>query len=114
LSHINEFSDPLEATFVNVKHRALSFAAFILLEDERMSIIRGFAPQTPIPLPEAMAEGPGTIVYTFKKSAADETVTEKGRTPLKVRLIDMANDPKVLVDVTIRPLIGGKLRYSSE
>ena len=114
LSSVNESADPLEATFVNVKHRDSSFAAFIRLEGEKLSIIRGLGPKNPIPLPEKMEEGPSTLVYSLKKAASSETSTREERLPLNVRLIDESSQSRVLVDVILKPFFGGKLRYSSK
>lgn len=61
LTAIKDKSDPLEAKFVDVERRQLSFEAFIRLEDERLTIVRSIAVTKEAPLPANMDEGPQTI-----------------------------------------------------
>lgn len=114
LSGINESSNPLEATFDDAEGKNLSFTAFIRLDNDKLSIVRGIGLKNPIPLPQKMEEGPSTLAYLFKKIVDDKSSIVDARVPLSVRLIDDANDSKVLVDVVLKPFFGGKLLYSSE
>ncbi|MFO0941122.1 MAG: hypothetical protein U0930_10170 [Pirellulales bacterium] len=114
LTEVNESSNPLEATFEHSVVKGMSFTAFIVIEDGRLGIVRGIGPENPIPLPQKMEAGPGTLVYVFKKAVDEKPATADNRVPLNVRLIDETKDSKVLVDVTVKPFFGGKLAYSSE
>ena len=101
LSDINQSADPVEVSFVNVNRRSLTFDASIRLEGEKLLITRDFGSY------------PRGIVYTLKKTSKTKASIEEARIPLKVRLIDESNRSE-LVDVTVKPFHGGKLRYSSE
>lgn len=109
-------SDPLEAKFVDIERRHLSFEAFIRLEDDRLTIVRAISYAKEVPLPVNMNEGPQTTVYSFKKldPKAPPKPTDDLRLPLNIRLLDTSKDSKVLVDVTVKPFYGGKLEYSTE
>ena len=102
LSDINESSDPVEVSFVNVERRNLTFDASIRLDDKKLTITRG------------LASDPRRVVYTLKKNLESAASIEEERIPLTIRLTDESSQSKVLVDVTIKPFRGGKLRYSSE
>lgn len=113
LSSVNESSVPLEATFENVKHNSLSFTAFIRLENNQLTIVRGNGFKSPIPLPRNMDEGPKSLVYVFNKSVEDEPSDKDARPPLNVRLIDNTDGSQILADLTVKPFYGGKLTYDS-
>lgn len=114
LSSVNDSSDPLEATFDDAEGKNLSFTAFIHLNNDKLSIIRGIGRKNPIPLPKRMEEGASTLAYVFKRVADDKSSIAEVRVPLQVRLIEDTNDSKVLVDVKLKPFFGGKLVYHTE
>lgn len=114
LSSFNAFSDPLEASFDDTEGKKPSFTAFIRLHNDKLSIVRGIELKNPIPIPKSMEEGPSSLAYVLKRGVNDESSIADARVPLNVRLIDNANEPKVLVDVKLKPHFGGKLAYSSE
>ena len=114
LSSVNESSDPLEATFDDAEGKNLSFTAFIHLDNDKLSIVRGIGLKNPIPLPKSMEEGASTLAYVFKRVVDDKSSIADTRLPLQVRLVDDTNDSKVLVDVKLKPFFGGKFGYSTE
>jgi hypothetical protein len=114
LKEINGSSNSLEVTFEHSLVQDRSFKAYVSLEDEKLSIVRGLGLGNPLPLPDTMNEGPNTLVYKFKRGLDATPVLDDTRVPVHVHLVDDANASQVLVDVTLKPNFGGNFGYSSE